>query len=66
MNNMSLLCHINGEVMMMAKAGMKRPDGNISTESNKIQHKQRNDIPPVPEIQGKAKTGNVRANRAPE
>lgn len=50
----------------MAKAGMKRPDGNISTESNKKQHKQRNDIPPVPEIQGKAKSGNVRANRAPE
>ena len=28
---------------MMAKAGMKRPDENISTESNTKQHKQRND-----------------------
>lgn len=51
---------------MMAKAGMKRPDENISTESNTKQHKQRNDIPPVPEIQGKAKSGKVKANRAPE
>ena len=50
----------------MAKAGMKRPDGNISTESNKKQHKQKNDIPPVPEIQGKAKHGHEKANRAPE
>jgi len=50
----------------MAKAGMKRPDDNISTESNKKYHKEKNDIPPVPEIQGKAKSGKVRANRAPE
>ena len=38
----------------MAKQGMKRPE---ITE-----HKQKNDVPPVPEIQGKAKHGNERAN----
>ncbi|HIW32892.1 MAG TPA: hypothetical protein IAA29_08895 [Candidatus Paenibacillus intestinavium] len=51
----------------MAKAGMKRPDPseNISTESNKKQNFPKNDIPPVPEIQGKAKSGKEKANRAP-
>lgn len=37
----------------MSKQGMKRPE--IRTQS-------RNTVPPVPEIQGKAKHGNVRAN----
>ncbi len=45
----------------MAKKGMKRPEGNISTESNKKHHKNKNDVTPVPEIQGKAKTGNKKA-----
>lgn len=41
----------------MAKAGMKRPDPKEphGTESNKKNHFQKNDAPPVPEIQGKAK-----------
>ncbi len=48
----------------MAKQGMKRPEVTHS--------KPRNEAPPVPEIQGKAKTGNEKANpiiedtRAPE
>ncbi len=42
----------------MAKKGMKRPNDNISTESNKKKHKNKNDVKPVPEIQGKAKNGN--------
>ncbi|URN96444.1 MAG: hypothetical protein NAG76_09585 [Candidatus Pristimantibacillus lignocellulolyticus] len=52
----------------MAKAGMRRPDPreNISTESNKRQNLPRNDMAPVPEIQGKAKSGKEKANRAPE
>lgn len=60
--------HINDEVIIMAKAGMKRPDPseNISTESNKKQNFPKNDIPPVPEIQGKAKSGKEKANRAPD
>lgn len=43
----------------MAKAGMKRPSPkeNISTESNKKQKFPKNDMAPVPEIQGKAKSG---------
>lgn len=47
----------------MAKAGMKRPDVNDAhgTESN---HKQRfeKQTPTVPEIQGKAKSGNRQSN----
>lgn len=46
----------------MAKAGMRRPDVNQphGTESN---HKPRykKEEPHVPEIQGKAKTGNKKA-----
>ncbi len=47
----------------MAKKGMRRPDPREphGTESNKITHIPRNDVPPVPEIQGKAKTGNKKA-----
>lgn len=41
----------------MAKAGMRRPDPKDAhgTESNHKMHKPKNDIPPVPEIQGKEK-----------
>ena len=44
----------------MAKAGMCRPDPKDphGTESNKKMHIPKNDVPPVPEIQGKAKTSN--------
>ena len=38
----------------MAKKGMKRPE-RTHTE-------KRNDVPPVPEIQGKAKSGKTQAN----
>lgn len=38
----------------MAKKGMKRPE-RTHTE-------KRNDVPPVPEIQGKAKSGKNQAN----
>lgn len=41
----------------MAKAGMRRPDSKEAhgTESNKKNKKPKNKVPPVPEIQGKAK-----------
>lgn len=47
----------------MAKAGMRRPSPNEphGTESNKKTHDPKNDLPPVPEIQGKAKTGKKKA-----
>ncbi|KAI3349845.1 hypothetical protein [Clostridium botulinum] len=47
----------------MAKAGMRRPDPNDGhgTESNHKAHYKKNDVEPVPEIQGKAKTGNKKA-----
>lgn len=41
----------------MAKAGMKRPGKPIKTESNHKMKFPKNEVPPVPEIQGKAKTG---------
>jgi len=42
----------------MAKAGMRRPSPSEphGTESNKKQKKEKNTVPPVSEIQGKAKT----------
>lgn len=45
----------------MAKAGMRRPDPKAphGTESNRKTHIPKNDAPPVPEIQGKAKHGNA-------
>ena len=51
------------EVRKMAKAGMRRPDPKEphGTESNQKNHFPKNDAPPVPEIQGKAKTGNAKA-----
>lgn len=44
----------------MAKAGMKRSDPSDphGTESNKKNKFDKNIITPVPEINGKAKTGN--------
>ena len=41
----------------MAKAGMRRPNPKElhGTESNQKQHFSKNDVPPVPEIQGKEK-----------
>ena len=41
----------------MAKAGMRRPDVEEphGTESNKKLHIRDNEVPPVPEIKGKAK-----------
>ncbi len=50
----------------MAKQGMRRPNPKEphGTESNKKAHFPKNDVPPVPEIQGKAKSGKTKA--APE
>lgn len=47
----------------MAKAGMRRPDPSEphGTESNKKQNFPKNDVEPVPEIQGKAKAGHQKA-----
>ncbi len=47
----------------MAKAGMKRPDPKEphGTESNKKQHFSKNEVAPVPELQGKAKSGKKKA-----
>ena len=47
----------------MAKAGMRRPDPEEphGTESNHKTKIPKNDVPPVPEISGKAKTGNKKA-----
>lgn len=54
MNKIQCLSYTNTEVINMAKKGMKRPD---------YTHIQpRNDVSPVPEIQGKAKSGKVHAN----
>jgi len=41
----------------MAKAGMRRPSPEAphGTESNHKNKTQKNDVPPVPEIQGKKK-----------
>ncbi|WP_180270799.1 hypothetical protein [Sporanaerobium hydrogeniformans] len=49
----------------MAKAGMKRPDVNEphGTESNSKAHFSKNSETPVPEIQGKAKTGKAKAGK---
>ena len=51
------------EVMIMAKAGMRRPDPKEphGTESNHKLHIPKNDVKPVPEIQGKAKCGKEKA-----
>lgn len=46
----------------MAKAGMRRPDPSepYGTESNKKTKIPKNDVKPVPEIQGKAKHGKAK------
>lgn len=48
----------------MAKKGMRRPDNSDphGTESNHKNKYPKNDMTPVPEIQGKAKTGHNKAN----
>lgn len=48
----------------MAKAGMRRPSPKEphGTESNHKTHIEKNDVPPVPEIQGKAKQSGKKAN----
>ena len=48
---------MKGMVIFMSKAGMRRPDPSEphGTESNKINHFEKNDMIPVPELQGKAK-----------
>lgn len=48
----------------MAKAGMRRPDPSDphGTESNKKMKTEKNTLSPVPEIEGKAKTGGKKAN----
>ena len=43
-----------GEVMIMAKQGMARPE--------RTHTKPHNEMPPVPELQGKAKSGKKAAN----
>jgi len=52
----------------MAKAGMRRPDPKSKdahgTESNKKQHFEKNDLPPVPELQGKVKSGKDTATES--
>ncbi len=47
----------------MAKAGMRRPDPEEphGTESNKKNKFEKNDVKPVPQIQGKAKSGKEHA-----
>jgi len=52
----------------MAKAGMRRPNPEEphGTESNKKQHFEKNEVPPVPEIQGKAKHKKVSIKKVRE
>lgn len=49
----------------MAKAGMRRPDPKEphGTESNKTQNFTKNAQEPVPQIQGKARSGHERADK---
>lgn len=49
---------------MMAKAGMRRPDPKQphGTEGHQRMHIPKNIVEPVPEIQGKAKSGKKKAN----
>lgn len=48
----------------MDKKGMRRPDPSDphGTESNTKQHFERNDVDPVPELQGNAKLTKEKAN----
>ena len=47
----------------MAKKGMRRPSPKEAhgTESNKKMNMPKNEVEPVPEIQGKAKAGKKKA-----
>ncbi len=47
----------------MAKAGMRRPDPGDphGTESNKVNHFQKNEERPVSELKGKARSGKEHA-----
>ena len=47
----------------MAKAGMRRPNPEAphGTEARQRNHFEKNEEKPVPEIEGKAKTGNKKA-----
>lgn len=47
----------------MAKKGMRRPDPEAphGTEARQRNHFEKNEEQPVPEISGKAKTGNKKA-----
>jgi len=56
--------NIHERSAIMAKAGMRRPDPGDAhgTESNKKQHFPKNDVQPVPEIQGKAKSGKKKVD----
>ena len=49
--------HLEERVMCMAKAGMRRPSPKEphGTESNHKTNIPKNDVEPVPEIQGKKK-----------
>ncbi len=53
MNHIDWAYYVRGE-NSMAKKGMKRTE--------RTHTKPRNEMPPVPELQGKAKTGKVGAN----
>ena len=57
--------YIKDEVIYMAKKGMRRPSPKDphGTESNKKGNFPKNDVSPVPEIQGKAKSGKARSFR---
>lgn len=48
----------------MAKAGMRRPSVTEphGTEADQRMHVKKNEVEPVPEIQGKAKAGHEKAN----
>ena len=48
----------------MAKKGMRRPDPKEphGTQSNHKMNQTKNEVEPVPEIQGKAKHGHIKAN----
>lgn len=56
------------EVIIMAKAGMRRPDPKQphGTESNHISHFPKNEVAPVPELQGKAKRTKEKAKPVTE
>lgn len=54
MNKIPYLSYTKSEVINMAKKGMKRPEYTHT--------KPKNDVPPVHEIQGKAKSGKSHTN----